>query len=109
VGNLSAIRDISDVRDIARYLTVIAEKGESGNIYNLCSGKTYSIQDILDILISLSSKKIEVIVDKKKLRPVDVPKLWGDNSLIKQKFNLYPEYEIKQTLNDLLNYWRERA
>ncbi len=109
VGNLSAIRDISDVRDIARYLTVIAEKGESGNIYNLCSGKTYSIQEILDILISLSFKKIEVIVDENKLRPVDVPKLWGDNSLIKQKFNLSPEYEIKQTLSDLLNYWRERV
>jgi GDP-4-dehydro-6-deoxy-D-mannose reductase len=109
VGNLSAIRDISDVRDIARYLTVIAQKGESGSIYNLCSGKTYSIQDILDILISLSSKKIEVIVDKNKLRPVDVPKLWGDNRLIKQKFILSPEYEITQTLSDLLNYWRERA
>lgn len=109
VGNLSAIRDISDVRDIARYLTVIAEKGESGNVYNLCSGKTYSVQDILDILISLSFKKIEVIVDENKLRPVDVPKLWGDNSLIKQKFNLSPEYEIKQTLSDLLNYWRERV
>lgn len=109
VGNLSVIRDISDVRDIARYLTVIAEKGENGNIYNLCSGKTYSIQDILEILISLSFKKIEVIVDESKLRPVDVQKLWGDNSLIKHRFNLSPEYEIKQTLSDLLNYWRERV
>jgi GDP-4-dehydro-6-deoxy-D-mannose reductase len=109
VGNLAVIRDISDVRDIARYLTVIAEKGEDGNIYNLCSGKTYSVQDILDILISLSFKKIKVIVDENKLRPVDVPKLWGDNSLIKQKFNLSPEYEIKQTLSDLLTYWRERV
>jgi hypothetical protein len=40
---------------------------------------------------------------------VDVPKLWGDNRLLKEKFNLYPEYEIKQTLTDLLNYWRERV
>jgi len=109
VGNLSAIRDVSDVRDIARYLTVIAKQGESGGIYNLCSGKYYSIKDILDMLLSFSTKKIKVIVDEEKFRPVDIPELWGDPSLIKEKFNLEPQYEIKQTLLDLLNYWRERV
>ena len=48
VGNLAAVRDFSDVRDTARYLRVIADKGETGGIYNLCSGKTYSIKNILD-------------------------------------------------------------
>jgi len=109
VGNLSAIRDISDVRDIARYLTVIAEKGENGGIYNLCSGQTRSIRELLDMLLSLSHRNIEVVVEKHRFRPVDVPKLWGDNTLIKEKFNLYPEYHIKQTLTDLLNYWREQT
>ena len=109
VGNLSAIRDVSDVRDIARYLTVIARQGENGGIYNLCSGKFYSIKDILDMLLSFSTKEIKIIVDEDKLRPVDIPKLWGDPSLIKEKFNLEPQYEIKQTLLDLLNYWRERV
>ncbi|MGD2087081.1 MAG: GDP-mannose 4,6-dehydratase [Candidatus Aminicenantes bacterium] len=109
VGNLSAIRDISDVRDIARYLTVIAKQGENNGIYNLCSGKTYSINDLLDMLLSFSSKEIKVVVDEKKFRPVDIPKLWGDRSLIREKFNLEPQYEIKQTLLDLLNYWRERV
>ena len=109
VGNLSAVRDISDVRDIARYLTVIAKQGEKGAVYNLCSGNKYSIEEIREMLFSLSSKKIEVIVDKKKFRPVDVPALWGDNSLIKETFNLYPQYEIKQTLSDLLNYWRDKV
>jgi GDP-4-dehydro-6-deoxy-D-mannose reductase len=109
VGNLSAIRDVSDVRDIARYLTVIAKQGENGGIYNLCSGKTYSIKDILDMLLSFSTKEIKVVVDKKKFRPVDIPELGGDPSLLQEKFNLEPEYEIKQTLLDLLNYWRERV
>ena len=109
VGNLSAIRDVSDVRDIARYLTVIAKQGENNGIYNLCSGKTYSIKDLLDMLLSFSTKEIKVIVDEKKFRPVDIPKLWGDPSLIREKFNLEPQYEIKQTLLDLLNYWRERV
>ncbi|UCH97751.1 MAG: GDP-mannose 4,6-dehydratase [Candidatus Aminicenantes bacterium] len=109
VGKLDAIRDVSDVRDIARYLTVIAKKGESGEIYNLCSGNTYSIKDILDILLSFSTKDIKVVVDEDKLRPVDTPRLWGDTRLLREKFNLKPGYEIKQTLLDLLNYWRERV
>jgi GDP-4-dehydro-6-deoxy-D-mannose reductase len=108
VGNLSAVRDFSDVRDIARYLTVIAEQGKRGGIYNLCSSKTYSIEKLLDILRDLSTQTIEVVQDKARLRPVDIPKLWGDNSLIKEKFNLRPQYEIRQTLSDLLNYWREQ-
>jgi GDP-4-dehydro-6-deoxy-D-mannose reductase len=110
VGNLSAVRDISDVRDIARFLAVIAAdtKAESGGIYNLCSGSAFSIGDILDILLSLSSEKITVEVDKDKFRPIDVPRLVGDNSLIGKTFNLHPQFEIKQTLSDLLNYWRER-
>lgn len=110
VGNLSAVRDISDVRDIARYMTGIAWSKEksSGGIYNLCSGSTYSIRELLDILLSLSTKKIDVLVDKDKFRPIDVPRLAGDNGLIRETFNLEPRYKIEQTLSDLLNYWREK-
>jgi len=111
VGNLSAVRDISDVRDIARYLAVISrgvKEKETGGIYNLCSGNTYSIRDILDILLSLSARKIDVLVDKDKFRPIDVPRLAGDNGLIKKTFNLRPEFTLEQTLSDLLAYWREK-
>lgn len=110
VGNLSAVRDISDVRDIARYLAVIS-RGETktpGGIYNLCSGSTYSIRDILDILRSLSARKIDVMEDKDKFRPIDVPRLAGDNGLIERTFGLRPEYTLEQTLSDLLAYWRDR-
>jgi GDP-4-dehydro-6-deoxy-D-mannose reductase len=107
VGNLSPVRDVSDVRDTARYLEIIAEKGESGGIYNLCSGNTYSIQQLLDMLLSLSTEEIEVKVDSSKFRPVDVPRLAGDNRLIRDSFGLYPEYKMEQTLSDLLHYWRD--
>jgi len=109
VGNLSAVRDLSDVRDISRYLHVIAKEGDSGAVYNLCAGKTYSIQEILDLLMGMTDQEIKVFVDENKLRPVDVPVLMGDNSLIKKKFNLKPEYEIDWTLRDLLNYWRAQV
>lgn len=109
VGNLSAVRDFSDVRDTARYLNVIAGKGDRGGIYNLCSGNTYSIKEILDILLSFSKKEIKILIENRKLRPLDISRLAGDCSWIREKFNLYPKYKIEQTLLDLLNYWRERT
>ncbi len=109
VGNLSAVRDISDVRDIARYLQVISEKGENGGIYNLCCGQAFAIKDLLHMLLAQSSAKIEIVIDQNKMRPVDIPKLAGDNRLIRESFRLSPQYKLEQTLTDLLNYWRERV
>ncbi|MGE5342770.1 MAG: GDP-mannose 4,6-dehydratase [Candidatus Omnitrophota bacterium] len=109
VGNLSVKRDFSDVRDIARYLNVISEKGENGGIYNLCSGNVFSTEEILDILLSFSTQKIEKVVDEEKFRPVDVPFLMGDNRLIRETFHLLPRYEITETLRDLLGYWRKKV
>lgn len=109
VGNLSAVRDISDVRDIARFTRMIAEKADSGSVFNLCSGNAFAIRELLDMLLALSKEKIRVEVDEDKLRPVDVPVLKGDASLIRKQFGLVPEYGIKQTLSDLLDYWRNRV
>lgn len=106
VGNLSAKRDFSDVRDIARYLSVISKEGKGGEVYNTCSGSVYSISDMLDILLDLSSSDIRVEVDKGKFRPIDKPLLAGDNTKIKNEFGLNPEYELKKTLADLLEYAR---
>jgi len=106
VGNLSAKRDFSDVRDIARYISVIGRKGESGEIYNTCSGSVYSISDMLNILLELSTSDIRVEVEKERLRPVDKPILAGDNSKIKSRLGLKPEYDMRMTLADLLEHSR---
>ena len=106
VGNLSAKRDFSDVRDIARYLSVISKEGKRGEIYNTCSGNVYSISDMLNILLELSSAEIRIEVDKDKFRPVDKPLLAGDNTKIKNEFGLKPEYDLRKTLADLLEYAR---
>ena len=108
VGNLSAIRDFSDVRDIARYLALIAQQGESGETYNICSGKTYSIREILDMLCNFSKENIRVEIDQKKFRPVDIPVLSGDCTRIKEQFGLTPDFSLKQTLMDVLNFWRNQ-
>ena len=108
VGNLSAVRDFSDVRDIARYLAVVAQQGETGETYNLCSGKTYSIREILDMLCNFSKENIQVEIDQKKFRPVDIPVLSGDCTRIKERFDLTPDFTLKQTLMDVLNFWRNQ-
>jgi GDP-4-dehydro-6-deoxy-D-mannose reductase len=107
VGNLAAIRDFSDVRDIARYVQVIGQRGKGGEVYNLCSGRNYSINKILEILLSYAKKAIRVEVDAEKFRPLDNPRIDGDPSRIKTEFGLRPEIAMEKTLLDLLDYWRE--
>lgn len=107
VGNLAAVRDFSDVRDVARYVQVLGQHGKGGEVYNLCSGRSYSIGNILDILISLAGKPIRVEVDDGKFRPLDNPRINGDPALIRGEFGLRPEIAMEKTLLDLLDYWRE--
>jgi GDP-4-dehydro-6-deoxy-D-mannose reductase len=106
VGNLSSKRDISDVRDIVRGYQLLMKKGKAGEAYNICSGKAYSIKNVLKVLISLSKKKIRVRIDEKKNRPTEIPVLVGDNSKIKRATGWKPEISIEKTLEDTLNFWR---
>lgn len=106
VGNLDVRRDYSDVRDVVRAYVLLLEKGKKGEVYNVCSGEAPSLKEILDILLSFSSKDIEVHVDPQKLRKTDIPLLLGNNQKIKREIGWTPEIQLKQTLEDLLGYWR---
>jgi GDP-D-mannose dehydratase len=107
VGNLEAYRDFTDVRDIVRGYAMLMEAGKIGEVYNIGSGNAYKIQDILDVLLSLSNTKIKVEIDPEKLRPSDVPIIQCDNSKIKAQVNWNARYDIKDTLEDTLDYWRK--
>jgi GDP-4-dehydro-6-deoxy-D-mannose reductase len=108
IGNLSALRDFSDVRDIARYLMAIAASGRGGEIFNLCSGRLFPISRILEMLLRLSSRNIRVETDPDRFRPVDAQRLTGDCDLIRQRFQLEPSIAMEQTLSDLLDWWRRQ-
>ncbi|HUU05349.1 MAG TPA: GDP-mannose 4,6-dehydratase [Patescibacteria group bacterium] len=107
VGNLAAVRDFSDVRDVARYLQVIGGKSVGGEVFNLCSGQAYSIRQVLDILLAQARVSIRVEVDANRFRPLDNPRILGDCRLLRSRFGLRPEFPIEKTLLDLLDYWRE--
>ena len=108
VGNLEARRDFSDVRDIVRAYWLSIERCEPGEVYNICCGKAYSIQEVLDRLIELSGVKVDVQEDPSRLRPSDVPVLLGDNTKFRNATNWEPEIPYDKTLSDMLDYWRER-
>jgi GDP-4-dehydro-6-deoxy-D-mannose reductase len=108
VGNLTARRDFSDVRDVVAGYIAIVEQGRPGEAYNICSGNAVSIQEVLDILLSHSTKKFRVVSDPTKIRPVDMPLMLGTAEKLQRETGWRTRYTIRDTLLDLLNYWREK-
>jgi len=108
VGNLEAKRDFTDVRDMVRAYWLALQKGEPGEVYNICSGKAVSIQEVLDKLLRLSEKEIKIERDVERLRPADIPLLLGDSSKFRGKTGWEPEIPFEKTLQDTLDYWRGR-
>ena len=109
VGNLSSMRDFTDVRDIVRAYREIALKGISGNIYNVGSGKIISVREVLDMILALSKVKISVETDKAKFRPADIPKIEADISKLKNDIGWMPEISLDESLEDITEYWREEV
>jgi len=108
VGNLTAKRDFTDVRDIVRAYSSLMKSGKSGQTYNVGSGNAISIQQMLDMILEQSSVKISVETDKSRLRPSDVPIIEADISKITDDTGWKPSIQTKQTINDILDYWREK-
>ncbi len=106
VGNCKLKRDFTDVRDVVKAYILLLEKGRSGEAYNVSSGRAVQLQEVLDILLSFSEKKIEVEVDQQKVRKVDISLLVGDNRKIKKQTSWEPKIPLNQSLRDLLEYWR---
>lgn len=111
VGTLETSRDFTDVRDIVRAYWLAVEKCEPGEIYNIASGKAWKISQVLDMLLSMSKMKgkIKIQEDPERMRPSDVPILLGDATKFRKKTGWKPEIPFEKTLEDLLNYWRERV
>jgi GDP-4-dehydro-6-deoxy-D-mannose reductase len=107
VGDLKPTRDFSDVRDIVQGYWTLLERGTAGEVYNLCSGVDWSIERMLNFLMSQSTlDRIEIRPDPARLRPSDVPVLRGSAEKIHQAVGWRPRIPLEQTLSDLLEYWR---
>lgn len=109
VGNLSARRDLTDVRDVVRAYRLLVECGEPGEVYNVCSGKDVAIQELADLLVGMAQRPISLSPDPSLLRPIDLPVLRGDASKLQACAGWSPQLTIAQTLADLLDDMRERV
>jgi GDP-4-dehydro-6-deoxy-D-mannose reductase len=108
VGNLSAERDFTDVRDVVAGYLALAQDGRPGQHYLICSGKPVSIESILRTLISLISVEVEVVRDPERMRPSETPRLIGSYAKIHQDTGWEPEIPLAQSLRDALDDWLEK-
>jgi GDP-4-dehydro-6-deoxy-D-mannose reductase len=108
VGNIEAIRDFTDVRDMVRAYWLAVTKGKPGEVYNIATGHGIRIREMLDRLLALSKVEVKVEVDPDRLRPSDVEILIGDSSKFRADTGWEPRIPFEQTLEDLLDYWREK-
>lgn len=109
VGNLTAKRDFTDVRDVVRAYWLALEKAVPGEAYNIASGRCCTIREMLDVLLSFSNVQISIEEDPARLRPSDVEILLGDYTKFQQATGWRPEIPFKTTMKDLLDYWRARV
>lgn len=109
VGNLSAIRDFSDVRDVVRAYWLALTQGEPGQVYNIGSGAGHIIEELLQALLRHSSVDLRVEPDPARMRPSDVPVSICDNSRLRSATGWQPEIPFEKSLQDILDDWRERV
>jgi len=102
VGNLSSRRDFTDVRDVVAAYRLLAEHGESGEIYNVCSGRDVAMEEIVQQLLTLAGANVGLEVDPVLLRPVDVPVLRGSADRLSLATGWTPTISLDQTLSDVL-------
>lgn len=108
LGNMSAQRDFTDVRDMSRAYILCAQHGEPGEVYNLGSGQARSVREILDIMLAASPIQIAEEIDPDKFRPSDVPRSQCDPTKFKRQTGWEPRIPFEQTCLDILNDWRQR-
>lgn len=108
VGNLEALRDFTDVRDMVRAYWLAVTQARPGEVYNIATGKAIKIRDLLDRLIALTDVDVKIEQDPQRMRPSDVEILLGDSSKFRADTGWEPEIPFDKTLADIVEYWRER-
>lgn len=106
VGNLESARDFTHVKDACRAVRLIAEKGHVGEVYNICSGVTHKAQEVLDKLVRMAEKEIEVRRDPSRMRPSDTPVVCGNHDKLTAHTGWMAELGLDVILTDSLEYWR---
>jgi GDP-4-dehydro-6-deoxy-D-mannose reductase len=108
-GNLDARRDLTDVRDVVKAYRLLMADGEAGQVYNVCRGEAVSIRRVAERLMAVAGVELPIVVDPDRVRPVEIPELRGDRRRIEAAVGWRPEYDLDETLSDVLAFWRRPA
>ena len=107
-GDVSVIRDFLDVRDVVSAYYALFEKGESGQVYNICSGEGHSLKEVIGMMAEIAGVKVITEVDSALIRPSDNRAIIGDNEKLKRTTGWQPEFSLRQSFMDILDYWSGR-
>jgi GDP-4-dehydro-6-deoxy-D-mannose reductase len=105
-GNLAVGRDFCDVRDVVRAYRLLVARGRPGDVYNVCSGRSVTLDQVVRLLLDLNGSDLAVTIDPERLRPVDMPDLCGDPSRLRAATGWEPEFSLPETLADVLADWQ---
>ena len=108
-GNVEVRRDFTDVRDVVRAYIALTESGEAGQVYNVCSGRSYSIGELLDILANIGGVSVEVETDPARMRRLDVPEMLGSYARLAEATGWSPQIDMRRSLEDLLEWYTARG
>lgn len=107
-GDVSIIRDFTDVRDVVRAYDFLIRNGKSGEIYNVCSGKGHSLNDIIAIVANKLGVKVQIKKDESLVRPKDNMIIVGNNEKINEHVGWKPQIPLEKTLDDMIEFWKKQ-
>ncbi|HEV3204182.1 MAG TPA: GDP-mannose 4,6-dehydratase [Gemmataceae bacterium] len=105
-GNLTPLRDLTDVRDVVEAYCLLMDRGRTGEAYNVAGGEAFSMQSVLDRLLGLSRVNVQIRQQTQLVRVVETAAVRGDAGKIRKETGWQPRHSLEQTLNDILDYWR---
>ena len=108
VGNVEVKRDFTDVRDVVRAYSALLDKGRTGEVYNVCSGSAVRLADCIRKFEAISGITIEINIDPARLRSNEISQILGDSTKIRTETGWNPQIPLEKTIQDLLDYWREK-
>lgn len=107
-GNLTPLRDLTDVRDMVRAYVLLMKKGQKGEAYNVAAGEVHSMQSVLDQLLGMARLRVEVRQQAAQVRATETSAIRGDAGKVRREIGWTPAFSLEQTLADTLDYWRKQ-
>lgn len=108
-GDVSIVRDFTDIRDVVHAYDLLLEKGKRGEIYNVCSGIGHSLREIIDRMAALLDIEVNISVDQRLIRPSDNKRIIGSNEKIKQALGWKNRISLEESLKDIIQYWNKNS